>query len=50
MVVEQIHLAEIQNQALGYFVLQGIGNVIAPITSPLIKLSLTHLSDGRGTQ
>ena len=48
--VEHIHIAEIQNQARGYFGLLGVGNIIAPVPSSLTVSPLTHLSDGHITQ
>ena len=50
IVVEQIWLADIQEQAYGYFGLLGIGNFIDPIASLLTVSPLTHLSDNHGTQ
>ena len=49
-VVEHIYLEDIQNQVHGYFGLLGIGNSVAPLTSPLKVSDLTHLSNGNQTQ
>ena len=50
MVAEHIHIEDINNQAHGYFVLQGIVNVDIDILDGLPVSALTQLDDGHGTQ
>ena len=45
-VVEQILLEYIQNQAHGYFELQGFGHVTKVLPNPLAVSDLTQLSGG----
>ena len=50
ILVEHIHLEEIQNKTHVYFGLLGIGNAVAPLPSTLAVSDLINLSDGHGTQ
>ena len=50
IVVEQIWLADIQEQAYGYFGLLGIGNVVDSLPIPLTVSYLTNLYYGTATQ
>ena len=49
-VVEHIQLAEIQEQAHGYFGMLGNGNFIDPLPIPLQVSSITYLSYNYRTQ
>ena len=50
IVVEQIQIEEIQNQAHGYFGLLVIVNAVALLQIPFMVSALAHLSDGHGNQ
>ena len=49
-VVEQTPIEDMKNQAYGYFGLLGIGNALAPISSPLALSEITYLYEGTQTQ